>query len=385
MWFYPKNHLCWLDDPVQYLLNDTSMMVFVCPVTLKVVECGPQGTGWEVRSPREFVSKVMPTLLISIFVMQAAILEGMEVSIPLALRNYRYDVSVDTTSSPSKLVERALINTSEEKHFMRCMSAFTDAVRQLINPSDAWVNHLFRKVKLQQNRFERKRNGSAPLSYPIISLGNTFPVVMFEESYKSVHTFLTTGDNVKLGALEDQLCEQMEHVMTDDGLAEWVCPGASQEWLQMHARCVGGPALLHRKSPTMDTSVNKEPESVSDNHWLANQLRKKGVKEYFIVLCEQKLVTKEGVVDKVTFAKMRPEWCNIDYLRSIGILDFATQKALITIHAEITQRPFEADIQRRLQGRIVSVLRKWFQIILRAHFFISVLLQASTKNLQRRH
>ena len=48
------------------------------------------------------------------------------------------------------------------------------------------------------------------------------PLHLVDEAYKSIHTFLTTGENAKLGKLEDQLRGRMERVMAPDGNIEWL-------------------------------------------------------------------------------------------------------------------------------------------------------------------
>ena len=84
-WFYPKKRelRSWLSNPLKCLLQDSLMMVVVCPVTLCVVKCGPDGVGWEIRSPKAWVKKWGPAILASIYVMQAAVLAGRIVGIPL--------------------------------------------------------------------------------------------------------------------------------------------------------------------------------------------------------------------------------------------------------------------------------------------------------------
>jgi hypothetical protein len=58
---------------------------------------------------------------------------------------------------------------------------------------------------------------------------------MVGEAYRSVHTFLTTGENATLGKLEDQLRGRMERVMAPDGDIEWVSVQGRDAWLQKRA------------------------------------------------------------------------------------------------------------------------------------------------------
>jgi hypothetical protein len=85
VWFYPKKPELrdWLSNPMKCLLQAPLMMVVVCPVTFCVVPCGPDGAGWEVAMPRKWVKKWGPAILFSIYVLQAAVLAGRVVGIPL--------------------------------------------------------------------------------------------------------------------------------------------------------------------------------------------------------------------------------------------------------------------------------------------------------------
>lgn len=62
---------------------DSLMLVFVCPVTLKVVACGPGGVGYEVKQPKAFVKRWGPAILATIVVLKAATVAGRIVGIPL--------------------------------------------------------------------------------------------------------------------------------------------------------------------------------------------------------------------------------------------------------------------------------------------------------------
>jgi hypothetical protein len=59
VWMYPKqcSRMQWLQNPAKCLFNDTMMLVVVCPVTMGWVRCGPEGLGWEVTNPKQWVTK----------------------------------------------------------------------------------------------------------------------------------------------------------------------------------------------------------------------------------------------------------------------------------------------------------------------------------------
>ena len=85
IWFYLKDPSCkdWLNDPMKFLLSDRLMLVFVCPVTFKIVKCGPNGDGWEVRNPKGWVEKWGPAIVVSLKVLNFAMKAGRVLSLPL--------------------------------------------------------------------------------------------------------------------------------------------------------------------------------------------------------------------------------------------------------------------------------------------------------------
>jgi hypothetical protein len=84
MWLYPKKRSLrnWLSDPTGMLLRDTLMLVVVCPETLCMVPCGPNGLGWEVASPKKWVKKWGAALLCGIQALQLAVLAGRVIGLP---------------------------------------------------------------------------------------------------------------------------------------------------------------------------------------------------------------------------------------------------------------------------------------------------------------
>ena len=323
VWFYPKNSMFWLNDPVQYLLNDTLMMVFVCPSTWKVMECGPRGTGWEVHAPREFLKKTMPVVLLSIYAMQKMALKGIPVSIPLSWQNS--PVSVATLLIPRKVVRTALKEKFDADHCMRCLSAFTDAMQELIDPLDLTLNSLYSKVKLQQDGHSQKKDAG---TFPEVSLGTEFPSAFFEESYSSIQALLTTGDNAKLGTLEDQLRGRMERVMTEDRDVQWV----SRARFRPNSQTLYyPPALMTQKTPE---SMVKRVLYEAGKSWLAEKLKEKAFDDESVEFCEQTLMVQDAFDTENAFAQISPEEFNANYLRKIGIVGLCIQSVLISVHRE---------------------------------------------------
>ena len=59
------------------------MVVFVCPVTFKVIKCVPIGDGWEVSNPKGWVKKWGPAILVSLKVLNFALKAGRVLGLPL--------------------------------------------------------------------------------------------------------------------------------------------------------------------------------------------------------------------------------------------------------------------------------------------------------------
>ena len=68
---------------MKFLLSDRLMLVFVSPVTFKIVECGPNGDGWEVRNPKGWVEKWGPAIVVSWKVLNFAMKAGRVLGLPL--------------------------------------------------------------------------------------------------------------------------------------------------------------------------------------------------------------------------------------------------------------------------------------------------------------
>jgi hypothetical protein len=91
IWFYPKEKSLrdWLIDPIARITQNPIMVAFVCPVSLNIVKCGPDGVGWEVKNPKIWVKKWGPALLTTVRVLQVALtagrlLTGLPIPVPSA-------------------------------------------------------------------------------------------------------------------------------------------------------------------------------------------------------------------------------------------------------------------------------------------------------------
>ena len=72
----------WL-SPTVLLTQNKFMLTFLCPVSLCVVEFGPNGLGMEVTAPKEWVKKWGPALLVTLKVLHVAVAAGRALGVPI--------------------------------------------------------------------------------------------------------------------------------------------------------------------------------------------------------------------------------------------------------------------------------------------------------------
>jgi len=147
------------------------MLVFVCPVTFKIVKCGPNGDGWKVRNPKGWVKKWGPAIVVSLKVLNFAMKAGRVLSLPLP--NIALDEVIDDKLLCSSLNKLAGAFTSTLKDSVK------GDVESSIVPED----------------IER----------------------LSGDAYIEINTFLTSGENTSLGPLHLQLDPHMIRCKGDDG------------------------------------------------------------------------------------------------------------------------------------------------------------------------
>eukprot|EP01032_Pedospumella_encystans_P033848 gene33848-38253_t len=315
------------------------MMVVVCPVTLRVVRCGPDGVGWEISSPKAWVKKWGPTIMFSIYVLQAAVLAGRVVGIPLP--------SLPSASSAANalgLNNDALANgvndvVSQQK-VMDCLSTFSSTAQTVLGEQSQPMKELCAKMQLQQKQQRDQPNKGPATAAEEVTLGADMPTQMFDESYKSIHAYLTSGDNAKLGKLEDQLRGSMERVLAEDGDMEWVSTDAADVYRQKHRLQQDTQPEWGHHRPTTSTALPPPPPAAES--WLAVRLQNEGVKVAHVQLCEDKLIDEEGHSEK-SFVKMATERFNETYLDRIGITAAGLQHKLIAVHRALVVEYQEAE------------------------------------------
>mmetsp|Transcript_13067 Transcript_13067/g.26441 ORF Transcript_13067/g.26441 Transcript_13067/m.26441 type:complete len:775 (-) Transcript_13067:49-2373(-) len=344
-WFYPKNVSLrhWLSNPTKCLFQDTLMMVVVCPVTLCVVECGPKGVGWEVSMPKKWVKEWAPAILLSIYVMQAAALAGRVVGIPLPPLPSTRDMK-EAMGLKSMLAD-VFRKGENQANLQDSLNAFKDITEKAMDAKSPEVRALRDGLRLSQG-FKSEGGSDAVDS----GLPASLPMKLVGDAYKSIHTFLTTGDNAKLGKLEDQLRGRMERVMAVNGDVEWVSVEGRDVWMQKHsalqteARISSAAAATSTTTTTSTTAVvysqvpssPASPSAVADSvsvSWLSARLRERGLVEAQISLCEKVLVEEDGLSTEEIFA-LDNEFSKA-YLSTKGITVRGTVIVLLSLHDKL--------------------------------------------------
>lgn len=325
-WFYPKKRTWrdWLLEPVKNLFNDTMMMVVVCPMTLRVVKCGPDGVGWELTSPKYWVKKWGPAILFSIYVLQAAALAGRAVGVPIPQLP-----SPGAVASALGLGRDAMVS---KEQLMTCLSAVTNATVEELGKDTDHMQALCEQLKLQQEQC-----GLASF-VPDCVLSAGLPTEMIAESHTSIHNFLTTGANFALGTLEYQLQGAMQRVYSDDGdgSIEWVSLEAVDLWKEKHRRIKSVPLQLEAPpAPPLPLLLAEVPPQLPGS-WLAVILRQEGVDEQLIADCDLKLVRKQALLSEELLARIPPDDFSSLVRKQIEALGLQT--ILLSLHLELRVR-----------------------------------------------
>jgi hypothetical protein len=327
VWFYPKKPELrdWLSNPMTCLFQAPLMMVVVCPVTLCVVPCGPDGVGWEVAMPKKWVKEWGPAILFSIYVLQAAVVAGRVVGIPLP-------PMPDTKLVKEALGLKGMLGSAfssgvNQANLSDSLSSFADTTQAALD-----LNPQLQSLceGLKQPAAGADGGQALPADLPMHLVG---------EAYKSIHKFL-----LAFGPLEDQLRGRMERVMAPDGDVEWVSVEGKDAWLKKHELIVSPlqskptppprPERPGRNVPPLTTSV-VIAGSIIMGSWLVPSLTKGGMLPAQIEVCERALIAQEGFTTEASFAALPPIEFNAEYLMGLGITAKGTQMQLISLHREL--------------------------------------------------
>jgi hypothetical protein len=336
-WFYPEKRelRAWLSNPAKCIFQDTLMMVVVCPVTLCVVPCGPGGVGWEVALPKKWVKEWGPAILFSIYVLQAAVVAGRVVGIPLP-------PMPDTAAVKEALGLKGMLGSAFSKgvnqaNLSDCLSSFAETTKATLD-----LNPKLQSLceGLKQPTAAAEGGQALPANLPMHLVG---------DAYKSIHTYLTTGENAKLGKLEDQLRGRMERVMAPDGDIEWVSVEGKEAWLQKHATIVAPPEAPQQAvlpvpplspvpaltAPVVPVAVVATVVPKVASSWLAVKLAERGMAPAQVAVCDSILVEQEGFHTEASLATVVVADFNREYLRSVGIAALGIASQLVALHQEL--------------------------------------------------
>eukprot|EP01032_Pedospumella_encystans_P012934 gene12934-14925_t len=256
-WFYPKKLGLrnWFHDPLKYLFQDSLMMMVVCPVTLRLVPCGPLGLGWEVNTPKKWVKKWSPAILFAIYVMQAASLAGRVVGIPLP--TFCASGLIDSLGLNNDQLKDGMEQLVEQEQLIQSFAELSKIAEMEVGENNSSMKGLIAKIHQQQRSLQSSMDKKVEIMLPV-----NMPTHIINESYKSIHTFLTTGENALLGKLEDQLRESMVRVCADDGDIEWVSRDAVELYKEQHRQPVDKVVTLNSTDASVSSSV-EQPDSAN--------------------------------------------------------------------------------------------------------------------------
>lgn len=217
MWFYPKERRWrdWLKKPGEMLCQNTLMLVFVCPVTLETVRCGPNGDGWELKHPKEFFRKYGFAILLSIRALRLALFAGKVLGIPLP-----------NVIPSGEVVEKTLGLTDG---ISKCLANEALAALQDVVSSDSICAGIDEVDASLRETLSTEETVDKSKQKEIVKLSG--------DVYTAIHKFLTTGDNKELGPLRDQLEGSMERVTSPfTGVVEWVSVEGKETWLKQQEK-----------------------------------------------------------------------------------------------------------------------------------------------------
>eukprot|EP01033_Poteriospumella_lacustris_P014335 gene14335-10239_t len=211
IWLYPKRRDLrdWLRQPMDRLLMNSLMLVFVCPVTLKVVECGPDKVGYEVKEPKEFVKRWGPAILATIVVLKAATVAGRMMGIPLPSLP-----SVETLTGGA-------ISVAETLGFGDVTNR--DLVKEALQSMSSAIGEAMEQGASALQSAAEQSTSPVERTSPMLTLDCT------DEAYRWVHDLVLPH-----GPLHRQLEGKMHRLRGDDGVVEWVSVEGEDAWRKAH-------------------------------------------------------------------------------------------------------------------------------------------------------
>jgi hypothetical protein len=342
LWFYPKKPSLrsFLSDPFQRLFQDSIMLVPVCPVTLRMIECGVEGVGWEVKTPKKWVEKWGPALLVTLKLLQAAVIAGRVLGVPLPSLPSANDIGLSSVSLlPS-------MNNFSKELASRTIGAMWGAINQqftLDNVIGGTVDTL-----------QTSSEGDLP---DINTIKQRIPQHICDDAYLSILHFLTQGENAKFGSMEFQLKGKMNREIGQDGSVEWVSVEGREEWHKSHRQSsdtssVVIPNIITQAynipiSQQISTSVSISKKDDLDE-WLRDKLTSLNVKDESTISKILNGFKAEFITTVTEFSEVTEDTFTDKYLEnSVGIAQVGLRIKLLDIHKTLRESTKESRSQNQ--------------------------------------
>jgi len=299
--------------------QDKFMLTFICPVSLCVVECGPDGLGWEVAEPKKWVKKWGPALLVTLKVLQVAAMAGRLLGLPIPCLPTFDSLGLGLNSDSNFLND-----------FM----------------SSSWDQIACCTVETGLNSASSELSKSSASSIPSLNAATTDHTLLkfSDEAYKAVHSFVT-----QFGIIEDLLRGKMSRVKHGP-YVEWVSDGMIEVWkngLKYREReALPAPPIAATSSKSPKELLQPLPppppppylQSASPSSvfpWLADQLTKSTKLSLSNISYIIQILVSVGIDSEDILVNINEERFTDDYLDSIGIKDPGVQQKLLRIHKEL--------------------------------------------------
>ena len=321
----------WLSPTV--LTQNKFILTFICPVSLCVVECGPDGLGWEVAEPKEWVKKWGPALLITLKVLHVAAVAGRVLGVPVP-------------SLSSSEVLGLGVGSGKEAFLNKFLGQSWNQIASQCNVDEAFNSLLKSGVK------------PAAIPPPGTTLKHT------EEAYAAIHSFL-----LSFGKVDDLFRGMMSRVKHLDQV-EWVSTEMIQRWKdQIDDRARTAAAAAYSTPPIANpqgittlqqTSTFISGSSSSDTAepllfpWLADKFKANTKMQLADVESCIHLLVKDGISDESILRNVSPDDFTAVYLKSIGISSLGAQQQLLKIHRELVQQALSSASKDKRDDKIAD-------------------------------
>jgi len=237
--------------------QDKFMLTFICPVSLCVVECGPKGTGWEVSEPKKWVKKWGPALLVTLKVLQVAMVAGRLLGLP---------IPYFSCSAESLGLGGDNMNSTFVSDFM----------------SSSWNQIAYYTAEKGFSQASASLSESLQSSIPSLDEASLKCALLqcSDHAYQAIHTFVQ-----QFGAIEDLLRGKMSRQRYGKHV-EWISDEMVDTWKeQLRNRelesCISLPAApIVSMPPTKELPPSSplrsvpQPEAPSSFPWLSDKLSK---------------------------------------------------------------------------------------------------------------